>query len=104
MQVLTPSPLGKATPGMHRVEGGGKRHSAKVQVASRFTPLRGHVHVLQPSSAGNSTSGQHRSSGRGAWGAWGAWGGVGHANLVQKDALQTPLHGHMHVFRPSPAG
>jgi len=69
-----------------------------VQVASRFTPFSGQVHVLQPSGAEKSTPGQHWSS------ALGCRGLVKHLHLVQRAPLFKPLLGHMHVFRPSPAG
>lgn len=101
VQVLTPSPFGKATSGTQRPGGsqcltGGQRRP--VQVASLFRPLPGQRQVLQPSPAGYSTLGQHRSSG------WGSTGCVGHLRRVQLAALLTPLQGQVQVFRPSPAG
>jgi len=74
-----------------------------VQLASLFLPLVGHVHVLHPSEAVNKVWGQQWPSSIGFWG--GSLGsGAGHSKLVQFASLFKPLSGHMHVFKPSPAG
>jgi len=82
-------------------------HAICVHLASLLLPLAGQVHVLHPSGAVHDKWGQQLSSGNcGSSGSSGSClnGGIKHLKLVHMELLFEPLHGHMHVFRPSPAG
>lgn len=105
MHVFKPSPAGYARRGVHFPSGAGSvRHVSRVHAAWLFKPLAGHVQVLHPSEAVHDKCGQHSSSGCGSSGVGSCSGVVKHCKLVQLALLFKPLLGHMHVFRPSPAG
>lgn len=91
------SPSGTTNPGLFG-------HCMVVQTALLFKPLAGHVQVLHPSGAVHDKCGQHWSSGRGSSGVGSCSEGVEHFKLVQLASFFEPLRGHMHVFKPSPAG
>lgn len=100
-QEFTPSPLGKATCGMHLSTNDCSLRLAQrklLHLESCLKPLAAQTQVLQPSPAENRTPGQHSSS------AFGIWGGVEHLRLVQRASTFEPLLGHVQVFSPSPAG
>jgi len=89
---------------VHLPSGGGLvRHFILVHLAALLLPLAGQVQVLQPSGAVHDKWGQHSSSGVGAPGS-SCWGDIVHFKSVQLTSLLSPLRGHMHVLRPSPAG
>jgi hypothetical protein len=104
MQELRPSPAGKGRKGKHRPSGSGRSEQViLVHLASLLLPLAGQVHVLHPSGAVHVKCGQHWSSGC-EWFGSGCRGDAEHCKLVQLASRLRPLRGHMHVFRPSPAG